>query len=211
MLSTVLVGSIFAVVLVALLTAAVVIRRRQSALSAKREAAQLQRRADHLLKIALAAQVHTGSDAIARVLLEEAVRVLEYSTQLDHKAELTAHSLSECRELIANLDTELRQTLTQTRDPLLEFPETELIEAQLHLTEAMRLLIGLEKRGQIDYDTLMEMTVTLKQAQRALDLRLQLHQASHALDGDRGAPKRDEARVSDDRFTALEQDRAQTR
>lgn len=197
MLSTVLVSSIFAVVLAGLVAGAVVIRGRQSSLNAKREAGQLQRRADHLFKIALAAQVHTRHNLIARTLLEEALRVLEHSSQLDRDAESTAHSLRECRELIANLDAEPERSSTEARDPTLEFPEAELIEAQLHLTEAMRLLIGLEKRGQMGYDALTEMTIALKQAQRAIDLRLQLHQATQALAGDRGVPKSSEAQATD--------------
>lgn len=207
MMLTVLVGSIFAAVLAGLISGALLIRRRQRILSAQREAAQLQRRADHLFKIALAAQVHTRHDGVARALLEEAVRVLEHSAELDADAELTANSLRECRELIANIQDEPRNAAAQTRDPILEFPETELIEAQLHLTEATRMLIGLEKRGKIDYDALAEMTVALKQAQRAIDLRLQLHQASRAIDGDRTPPKLDEARAGE-YFAAIERDRA---
>ena len=208
MLLTVLI-SIFAVVLAGLLLGAVTIRRRQHALSAKREAAQLQRRADHLFKIAQAAQVHTRNDNIARALIEEAVRVLEYSRQLDRDAELTANSLRECRELIENIDAEPRQAAAETRDPLLEFPETELIEAQLHLIEATRLLIGLEKRGQISYSAFADMTIALKQAQRALDLRLQLYQATLALDGDRNTPKPNEASTGE-YYTAMERDRARS-
>ncbi len=207
MLLTVLVSAIFAALIAGLIAGAFAIRRRQRALSAKREAAQLQRRADHLFKIALAAQVHTRNNAIARALLDEAVRVLEYSTQLDRHAELTANSLRECRELLANIDTEAPTAAAGARDPTFEFPETELIEAQLHLTEATRLLIGLEKRSQISYDALSEMTIALKQAQRAIDLRLQLHQAAHALTGDRSAPKSDEARAGE-YFAAIERDRA---
>lgn len=197
MLLTVLVGSIFTIVLVGFVVSTFKFRRRQHMLSAKREAAQLQRRADHLFKIALAAQVHTHQNTIARALLEEAVRVLEGAIQLDASAELIANSLRECRALIANLNTEPRPANAETADTTLKLPEPELIEAQMHLTEAMRLIIGFEKRGQISYDALAEMTVALKQAQRAIDLRLQLHQATRALAGDRDVPKRDEVHTGE--------------
>lgn len=210
MFLNVLVGSIFAAVLIAaLLAGAYTIRRRQRALNAKREAAQLQRRADHLFKIALATQVHTQHDSIARILTEEALRVLEYANQLDRDAKPIINSMRECRELIANLSLEPKQAASETRDRVLEFPETELIEAQLHLTEAMRLLVGLEKRGKINYDAFTEMTIALKQAQRAIDLRLQLHQASVAINGERATPKRDEARTGE-YFAVTERDRVQS-
>lgn len=208
MLLTILVSSIFAVIIAALVAAALVMRRRRHALSAKREAAQLQRRADHLFKIALAAQVHTRDNTIALTLLDEAVRVLDYSAQLDPAAEPTAKLLRECRELKANIDAEAQPADDKMPNPFIDFPETELIEAQMHLTEALRLLIGLEKRGQIDYDALTRMTVSLKQAQRATDLHLQLLRASSALDGDRNTPKRDEAMPAAEYLAVAESNRA---
>lgn len=209
MLLTVLVGSIFIILTGALIAGAVANRRHQSRLGQKREAAQLQRRADHLFKIALAAQVHTRNNLIGQTLLEEAVRVLNYSLQLDPQSELIASSLRECHELIDNIRTEPPHAANETHDPILEFPETELIEAQLHLTEASRLLIGLEKRGQINYDALSEMTVALKQAQRAIDLRLQLRQATHALAiRDRNSPKLDEAALAGEYLASLERNQA---
>lgn len=211
MLLTVLVSSIFAILIAGLIAGAIVNRRRQNQLSAQREAAQLQRRADHLFKIALAAQVHTRNTAITRALLDEAVSVLNYSRQLDPQSELIASSLRECYELIANIDIEPVSAATEAHDPILEFPETELIEAQLHLTEASRLLIGLEKRGQISYDAMSAMTLALKQAQRALELRLQLHRASHALSaGDRPAPKFDEAALKGEYLAAMERNQARS-
>lgn len=152
------------------------IRRRQQQLRDKSEAASLQRRADHLFKVALAAQVHTRNNGIARALLNEAIRVLDNSAQLDPAPEATTTLLNECHSLLGT--TEQEHPARELRDPLLEFPETELIEAQLHLTEASRLLLGLEKRGLVGYDALKEMLSDLKQAQRALDLRLQLRQAA---------------------------------
>ncbi len=205
MLLTALVSTIFAVLIAGLIAGAIVNRRRQRQLGAKREAAQLQRRADHLFKIALAAQVHTRHNAIARTLLNEAMSVLNYSLRLDSKNELIAGSLRECHELIASIDAEPVSSTVEQHDPILEFPETELIEAQLHLTEASRLLIGLEKRGQIDYDAMSEMTLALKQAQRALELRLQLHRATHALGaGDQLSPKLDESALRGEYLAAME-------
>lgn len=209
MLLTVLISAIFAALIAGLIAGAIAIRRHQGKAGAKREAAQLQRRADHLFKIALAAQVHTRGNTIAQTLLHEAIGVLNYSRQLDPHSELIENSLRECKELIDNIDAEPPAAVLETHDPILEFPETELIEAQLHLTEASRLLIGLEKRGQISYDALSEMTLALKQAQRALELRLQLHRATHALTaGDRPFPKLDEAALKGEYLAAMERNRA---
>jgi hypothetical protein len=208
MLLTVLVCSIAAILMAALVAGALTIRRRQNTLNTQREASQLQRRADHLFKIALAAQVHTRNNAIARALLDEAVRVLTHSFQLDSSAEATRSSLRECYELIASIDVEPESTAHDSSDPLLQFPETELIEAQLHLTEASRLLIGLERRGQITYDTLSAMTIALKQAQRALELRLQLYRATHTIEADRNSPKLDEAALAGEYLAAMQNNRA---
>lgn len=207
MLLNVLAAAVLGALCAGLLITALIIRRRQRALRDKREAAQLQRRADHLFKIALATQVHTRHNAIAGVLLAEAVRVLEYSTKLDCHSAQTINSLRECRELLDNLGSEQPRDISESHDPILEYPETELIEAQLHLTEAVRVLIGLEKRGQLNYEQLSKMTVALKQAQRALDLRLQLRQATHALGGDRNSPKSGDA--AGEFFDKGERDRAQ--
>lgn len=211
MFMTVLISSIFALLIAGLIAGALMIRRHQNSLGAKRDAAQLQRRADHLFKIALAAQVHTRSNAIARTLLDEAISVLNYSRQLDPKNELINSSLRECRDLIGAIETEPPAAIAETPDPIFDFPEAELIEAQLHLTEASRLLISLEKRGQIDYDALSEMTTVLKQAQRALELRLQLHQATHALTaGDRSSPKFDETLLKGEYLAAMERNQARS-
>lgn len=203
MLLTILISAIFAALIAGLIAGAVTIRRHRDRLAAKREAAQLQRRADHLFKIALAAQVHTRCNTIARTLLNEAISVLNYARQLDPQSELIASSARECQDLIANITAEPETVAASTHDPILEFPEAELIEAQLHLTEASRLLIGLEKRGQIGYDALSEMSVALKQAQRGLDLRLELRTA-HTLAGDRPYPKVDETALRGEYLAAME-------
>jgi hypothetical protein len=152
-------------------------RRRQTQLLNKKEAAQLQRRADHLFKIALATQVHTPRNEIARILLQEAIRVLDHASTLDPELDAIALSLRECHALLASTEQD-DIAPDGGRDTILEFPETELIEAQLHLTEASRLLMGLEKRGLVAYEQLPQMLTDLKQAQRGLELRLQLRQAA---------------------------------
>ncbi|MDB6060415.1 MAG: hypothetical protein JWM78_518 [Verrucomicrobiaceae bacterium] len=169
---------LIAAALAAILAFATVnIRRRQRQLVDKKEASQLQRRADHLFKIALATQVHTRQNGIARALLQDAIQVLEHSALLDPELPATPASLRECHALLAS--TEQDDPLASAgRDAVLEFPETELIEAQLHLTEASRLLAGLDKRGLIAYDQLQPMLTDLKHAQRALELRLQLRRAA---------------------------------
>lgn|SRR5690606_7819703 len=161
------------------------IRRRQRELVNKTEAHQLQRRADHLFKIALASQVHTRQNAIAKVLLEEAIRVLGQAAQLDSKLEAIPISLRDCQTLLA---TTAHDHFSQpsVRDPLLEFPEVELLEAQLHLTEASRLLMSLEKRGLLGYTELKGMLNDLRQAQRALELRVQLRLAASTASAQRG-------------------------
>ena len=167
------------------------VRRRQAQLLRKNEANQLQRRADHLFKIALATQVHTRQSEIAKVLLHEAIRVLDQSALLDPELVATTASLRECHTLLVSTEQEDRETAND-RDPILEFPESELIEAQLHLTEASRLLISLEKRGSLAYEQLVAMQADIKQAQRALQLRLQLRQAAASANMERTVDQADD-------------------
>ena len=190
MWSTVLVGIIFAIILGALIAGAVVLRRRQRALRGRQEAGHLQRRAAHLRKVALAVQTHTSNSAIARTLLEEAVRILERANQLGTDAELTRDQ-HQCYEAIVAIETEPQPTAAggDTRGPATDLPEAELLEAQMHMIEATRLLIGLEKHGRISYSMHSEMTTAIKQAQRALDLRLQLRRATRTLDEEHRLPK----------------------
>ncbi|MFT3931465.1 MAG: hypothetical protein QM709_14335 [Spongiibacteraceae bacterium] len=210
MLLTVLISLIFVALIAGLIVGAILIRRHQRDLKAKRESAQLQRRADHLFKIALAAQVHTRSNAIARTLLEEALRVLNYSLHLDPRSELAMASLRECHDLLGGIEAETETAAQKGDDPALDFPETELIEAQLHLTEASRLLIGLEKKGQISYDAHAQMAVAIKQGQRALELRLQLQRATHAITaGDHSPPKFDET-LANEYLASVERNQARS-
>jgi hypothetical protein len=167
--------------------ATITAHRRQTQLHNKKEASQLQRRADHLFKIALATQVHTPRNEIAKTLLQEAIRVLDYASTLDPTLTATTVSLRECHALLAS--TEQDVAAGTSRDSILEFPETELIEAQLHLTEASRLLMGLEKRGLVGYEQLPLMLTDIKQAQRGLDLRLQLRQAAASIGMERTIEK----------------------
>ncbi len=191
MMMNVLIGSMFAAIIAGLVVAALAMRRYQNRLKAVHEATQLQRRGDHLFKIALAAQVHTRYNPIGLALLDEAVRVLNHSLQVDPHAETTKTTLRECYELIGNIETESSASATgEASDHLLVFPENELIEAQLHLTEASRLLSGLEKRGQIGFEALKDMNLALNHGQRTVELRLQLHRANSALSaGDAPVPK----------------------
>lgn len=168
---------IAAALLAVLAFATLIARRHRRQMLHKNEANQLQRRADHLFKIALATQVHMPNHDIAKILLEEAVRVLDHASTLDPELPATLASLRECQALLASTEQDVL-TPSTSRDPVMEFPETELIEAQLHLTEASRLLMGLEKRGLVPYDELPKLLTNLKQAQRGLDLRLQLRRAA---------------------------------
>lgn len=179
MIFTVALIAITVAILLGLGAGALVIHRHQQTLLDKNEAAQLLRRADHLFKVALASQVHTRQNAIARVLLQEALRVAKHSQQLDASVHATAITLRECEELINGLGQDIDPS--SPYETMLDFPEIELIEAQLHLTEAVRVLNGLQKRGQVSYDELEQMLTELKLAQRALDLRLQLRRASDTI------------------------------
>lgn len=172
--------ALFAVLAFATLSA----RRRRQQMLNKKEAGQLQRRGDHLFKIALATQVHIPNNNIANILLQEAIRVLDQANTLDPELPATLASLRECRALLASTEQD-KLTPSTGNDPLLEFPETELIEAQLHLTEASRLLMSLEKRGLVPYDELPQLLTNLKQAQRGLDLRLQLRRAAASVNMER--------------------------
>ena len=170
-----------ALVLFALGLVAYGVYRRQHKLTQQKEAAVLLRRVDHLFKVALASQVHTRQNAVARALLEEALRVVKRSLELDPAAPAATAARRECEELLAGLDKDPVSAAAAMGTTTAEFPEAELIEAQLHLTEATRMLHGLEKRGQLGYEQLSEMITGLKQAQRGLDLRLQLRRASDSL------------------------------
>lgn len=177
MLLTLVLLLIAAALLGILAYATITTRRRRKQLLNKKEAGQLQRRADHLFKIALATQVHTPRNAIAKILLQEAIRVLDHANTLDPELQAIAVSLRESHALLAS--TEQDDLVPGAgKDTVLQFPEAELIEAQLHLTEASRLLMGLEKRGLVGYDELPQMLTDLKQAQRGLELRLQLRRAA---------------------------------
>lgn len=170
-----------ALVLFALALVAYGVHRRQHRLTQQKDAAVLLRRVDHLFKVALASQVHTRQNAVARALLEEALRVVKRSLDLDPTAPAATTARRECEELLAGLEKDPVSVAASASSTAAEFPEAELIEAQLHLTEAARVLHGLEKRGQLGYEQLSEMITGLKQAQRGLDLRLQLRRASDSL------------------------------
>jgi hypothetical protein len=163
-----------ALVLFALALVAYGVHRRQHRLTQQKDAAVLLRRVDHLFKVA-------RQNAVARALLEEALRVVKRSLDLDPTAPAATTARRECEELLAGLDKDPVSVAASASSTAAEFPEAELIEAQLHLTEAARVLHGLEKRGQLGYEQLSEMITGLKQAQRGLDLRLQLRRASDSL------------------------------
>lgn len=199
MLSFLLIAAaLLAVLVFATLTA----RRHQRQMLHKKEASHLQRRADHLFKIALATQVHMPNNNIANILLREAIRVLDHATTLDPELPATAASLRECHALLTSTEQD-ELTPSTNRDALLEFPETELIEAQLHLTEASRLLMGLEKRGLVSYDELPTLLTNLKQAQRGLDLRLQLRRAASSVSMERTVQQANEFQPAERDKTTL--------
>ena len=163
-----------------LLIANWVVRRTRRSLSNRSSAAQLRRGAGHMYKIARTAKMYTAHDAIARLLVQETARVLELAVKLDPDHLSTRNALSECEEMLASFNKAKRDSDVGDK---VEYPESELLllEAQMHLTEALRLLGGMGKRGLISHNLHQAIVTTLRHAQRSLESRLNLLQASSAL------------------------------
>jgi hypothetical protein len=163
--------------LIAVLAAvALRIRRRRRALAQRRKAAQQQRGATHFKELATAVLAYTGRSEITQVLLRQAVESLQQSLQLAPNDPDLTTALAEYQDLLTELQHNNR-TPVPVMAPALD-SEDALNRARMQLMEASRLLARAEKHRWIEADTLRDMNDTLKQTQRAMELRLHLRQAA---------------------------------
>lgn len=155
-----------------------VTRRTQKAFTNRSKAAQLRRGASHMYKIACAAKTYALHDSIVRALLHETSRLLKLAVKLDPEHQPTRAVLLECDEMIVAFNASRESDANRA----VEYPESILLllDAQMHLTEASRLLNSMGKRGLITHELHQAITITLQYAQRALELRLNLRQVSLA-------------------------------
>jgi hypothetical protein len=150
--------------------------RTQRELKNCSQAAQLRRAANHMYKIAHTAKAYGLHDALVLVLLQETIRVLKLAEKLAPEHASTHTALLECNEMLSAFDKEMHAFNMGIK---VEYPDSELslMEAQMHLTETLRLLSGMKKRGLILPELHHAITMTLQHAQHALALRLHQRRA----------------------------------
>lgn len=130
-----------------------------------------------MYKIARTVKTYTQHDAIAQLLLQETTRTLKLAVTLDPDHVSTRTALRECNEMLISFNEAKRDL---NAGEILAYPESELslLEAQMHLTGAARLLGGMGKRGLISQDQHQAIRTTLRHAQHVLELRLNLQQVA---------------------------------
>lgn len=160
----------FAMVLAGLLAAAIFIRRRQKALLHQREALQKQRGAAHIRDIALAVQAHTGRADIAIVLLQLSSEMLEEAVTLAPAEASVNESLSALHQLMDSMQFDDRPPSPVPNGG----SQADLSQASMQLTEAVRLLVRLEARGELESTELRSMQEEVRRVQRSLDFRTRM-------------------------------------
>lgn len=170
MTMSIFLAAVFAAITAALIASAVFIRRRQTGLLRQREALQKQRGAAHIREIALAAQAHTGRSDIAVVLLQLSSELLEQALQLAPQEPSIAASLHNLHHLMNSMHLDDRPAAPVPNPESL----VELTQASMQLTEAARLLVRLEARGELDRIELRAMQDELRRVQRSLDFRTRM-------------------------------------
>jgi hypothetical protein len=167
---------LFLLIFAALIAGAVVVKRRQIALTRQREALQKQRGAAHIRAVALAANAHTGRADIAIMLLQLSCEMLEEALRL-------APQEPSIQEAVKNLHA-LMDTLQVDDRPAAPVPnpesQAELTQASMQLTEAVRLLGRLEVRAELDSAELRSMQNELRRVQRSLDFRTRIRRELEA-------------------------------
>lgn len=159
-----------AAVLAGLLAAAIFVRRRQRALFQQREALQKQRGAAHIRGIALAVQTHTGRADIAIVLLQLSCEMLEEAVKLAPAEASVNESLSALHGLMDSMQLDDRPPSPVPNGG----SQADLSQASMQLTEAARLLVRLEARGELDSAELRSMQEEVRRVQRSLDFRTRI-------------------------------------
>ena len=157
-------------------------RRTRRGFCKRNTAAQLRRGAAHINKVAVTVNIHVMQGAISRLLLEEAARMLERAVALEPKHRSTQAALRECNAMRAAIDATKPDfsSFIVAAAPCLD-SELLLLEAKMHLTEASRLLGGMEKRGLLSTSRHQVTITALQDAQCALDLHLSMMQAMQSI------------------------------
>lgn len=163
-------------------------RRIRRGFCKRSTAAQLRRGATHIKKVAVTVNIHIMQGAISRLLLQEAARMLECALELEPKHLSTHAALRECNAIRAAIDATKPDfsSFIVAAAPCLD-SELLLLEAKMHLTEASRLLGGMEKRGLLTTSRHQVIITALQDAQCSLDLHLGMKQAMQSLKIDSAA------------------------
>jgi tetratricopeptide (TPR) repeat protein len=176
MIATFLLTLLMVLLLAGLGWAAWRLRRRQRALHDRREALRKQRGAAHIREIALSAQAHTGRADIAVMLLQLSIELLEEALRLAPDEQTIGESLAQLHQLIDSMQLDDR--------PSTPVPHPEslaaLTTASMQITEAIRLLVRLESRGDMDRGELQAMQTELRHVQRTIDTRARVRQELQA-------------------------------
>jgi hypothetical protein len=176
MIATSLLILLLIILLAGLGGAAWYLRRRQQVLQHRREALRKQRGAAHIREIALSAQAHTGRADIAVMLLQLSIELLEEALRLAPDEQAVGESLAQLHQLIDSMQLDDRPPTP------IPNPESlaELTRASMQITEAIRLLVRLEARGEMDRDELRAMQAELRHVQHTIDARTRTRQELQA-------------------------------
>lgn len=160
--------------------ATIIVRKRHSDLRRQQQVEHELRGAEHIKKVALATHSYTGRSDVPLALLQLARQQLEAAHKLAPQHQPLAAALRDWESLSAALrqGTIVTEPATAPLDS-----ETVLNHARMQLLEALRLLARVDKQGWIAPADLQAMHDSLKQAQRSIELRLDLRQAAQT-----GAP-----------------------
>ncbi len=170
MFTTTLLTLLFVLLLGGLIAAAWRLRRNQRTLRDRQEALKKQRGAAHIREIALAAQAHTGRADIAVMLLQLSTELLEEAVRLAPSEPAISDSLQSLHNMVDSMQLDDRPAAPVPNPDSL----AELTLASMQLTEAIRLLVRLEARGEMDRGELQAMQSELRRVQKLVELRFRL-------------------------------------
>lgn len=170
MLTTTLFALLFVLFFSGLVAAAWRLRRNQRTLQNLQEALKKQRGAAHIREIALAAQAHTGRADIAVMLLQLSTELLEEAVRLAPSEPAISDSLRSLHSMVDSMQLDDRPAAPVPNPDSL----TDLTQASMQLTEAIRLLVRLEARGEMDRGELQSMQTELRRVQKLVELRTRM-------------------------------------
>jgi len=158
-----------------LVIAAIRHRNRQYGLLRQRQVEHELRGAEHIKKVALAMHRCTGRNDIALALLQLARQQLEAAHRLAPQHQLVGASVRDYE----NLCNALRQGTIIAEPEVIPLDSAGLLnDARMQLLEALRLLGRVERQGWVEAGNLREMQDSLNQAQRSVEMRLNMRQAT---------------------------------